>query len=168
MFSGQRHYPHVHSSLQRFSHAHPHLHITIKSVPGHQGLRGSSRSHELSRAKFTPRPCTLWPVLYDTQENRGQMYKERTALMLELLQGTTTLRSRCHRFNRLDAPLIRRAQTRSLLTLLYTHPIQELSADPLAYTAQPIPLTHKACGTAPLHNPPSSPDPRFYSNRRPP
>lgn len=115
---------HVHACLQQFLHAHPHLQIMIERVPGHQSPRGNSSAHEVPRAKFTPGPSTFWPEPYDPREHRRQMHKELTALMLDLRQGTTTLRSLSHRFSRLDASLIRRVQTQSLVAPPYTYHIQ--------------------------------------------
>lgn len=99
-------------------------------MPGRQDLEGNFRAHELSRATLTPRTSTLWPEPYDPREQRRQMHKERTALMLELRQGATTLRSPSLHFSRLDASLIGRAQTETLLIPLYTHHIQGLSGQP--------------------------------------
>lgn len=111
---------HIHSSLQKFLHAYPHFHITIDWVPGHQGLGGNSRTHEPSRAKFTPGSSTLWPEPYDPRAHRRQMHKERTALMLDLGESTITLRCRSHRYSRFDTALIRRARTQSLGTPLHS------------------------------------------------
>ncbi|KAM7281625.1 uncharacterized protein ISCGN_006022 [Ixodes scapularis] len=115
---------HIHSMLQRHLHAHPHLHINIKWVPGHQGLGGNLRAHTLYRENSNPGPPTLWPEPYDPKEHRKQMHKERTALLLELRQHTTTLHTPSFIFSLSDSTLIRRAQTQTLVTPDYIHFIQ--------------------------------------------
>lgn len=101
------------------------------------------RAHELSHGKFTPEPSTLCPKPYDPREHRRQMHKECTALMLELQQSATTLRSPSLHFSCLDASLIRKAQKEMVLTPPSTHTIPRNSPDdPPDHIARAIPVTH--------------------------
>ena len=118
--------PHIHSLVQQHLATHPHLHVTIQWIPGHQGMGGNEKAHALSRAEGNPGPPTLWPESYDPHEHRKQLHKERTVILKELRMNALTLPPPPPHFTREEGSILRRAQTHTLMTSQYTHYIQGL------------------------------------------
>lgn len=63
-------------------HSYPLLKIKIQWVPGHQGLRGNSRAHELTR-ESNPGPPLPWPkeCEYEPKVERKTLHKARKEIL---------------------------------------------------------------------------------------
>lgn len=94
----------------------PQARVTIKWVPGHQGLEGNTRANELARGTDPPGPSTPWPATYDPYEHRKALHTARRCILKELRANITLLKSPSQAFSRKDATIIRRAQTNTLIT----------------------------------------------------
>lgn len=123
-----------------YMHAHPLLRIRIQWVPGHQGLRGNVRAHQLTRAE-NPGPPILWPVedIYNPREEQKMQRKERILILKSRREASTILNTPSYTHSREDASITGKAQTHTLLTPHYTHYINR---DPCSSTC-------KQCGAYP-------------------
>lgn len=131
---------HIRTKLHMYMHAHPLLRIRIQWVPGHQGLRGNVRAHQLTRAE-NPGPPILWPVedTYNPREEQKMQRKERIHILKSRREASTILNTPSYTHSREDASIIRKAQTHTLLTPHYTHYINRDPGSP----------TCKQCGAYP-------------------
>ena len=110
--------------------AHPHLHVFLEWVPGHQGISGNERAHALARANQSPSDPQPWPEDYNPKEERIAHRKAQRQRLKDLRFARRTLPPPIHTLTRRDGTYIRQAQTLSLPCDLITHHIMNRHGTP--------------------------------------
>lgn len=120
----------VHTSLTTYMHAHPHLHVFLEWIPGHQGIEGNERAHALARDAHFPGSPQPWPEEYNPKEDRAMHHKRRREHLGNLRKARMVLPSPSKFMSRRHATYIRQAQTLSLPCDLFLHYIQKSPGRP--------------------------------------
>ncbi|KAG0416680.1 hypothetical protein HPB47_006217 [Ixodes persulcatus] len=75
---------HILGLLTQYMTNHPHLHIYLEWVRGHQAIEGNERAHALSRDNTEPSVPIGWPQAYDPREDRAEQRKKRRTFLKKM------------------------------------------------------------------------------------